>query len=66
MNNYFDSDKHRRAHWLYWIVKGHLNVDEEQVMASHDSYFKRSWGNIENYVHEEGFEEAYNKILERK
>ena len=61
MSDSWEDGKHRRAHWLYWILKGHLNADEKQILSSHDSYLKRAWGNDENYVHEEGFEEAYAK-----
>jgi hypothetical protein len=57
----WDAENHRRAHWLYWITKGHLDTTEEQILSSHDSYLRRAWGNIENYVHEEGFKEAYAK-----
>ena len=62
----WDAENHRRAHWLYWITKGHLDATEEQILSSHDSYLRRAWGNIENDVHEEGFDEAYNEISERK
>jgi len=48
----------KEAARLFWIVKGHL-TDEQTMRLSYDGYFKRLWGNHENVVHEEGFEEAW-------
>ena len=45
---------------LFWIVKGHL-TDEATMIASYDGYFKRIWGNHENCVHEDGFEQAWSE-----
>ena len=50
-----------------WIVKGQLAPDgysDQDYIDVHDSYFKRLWGNHENCVHEEGFEEAYREKYE--
>ena len=52
----------REANRYYWIVKGTLIPEswgEEEVERIHRSYFKRIWGNHENVVHQEGFEEAW-------
>jgi hypothetical protein len=58
------SSIHKEASRFMWIVKGQLIPDgyrEEDIVEVYDSYFKRLWGNHENCVHEEGFEEAYNR-----
>lgn len=47
---------------LMWVQKGHL-PDENTIMASAPGYFKRQWGNHENVVHEEGFNEAFLEWL---
>ena len=54
----------KNANRLMWIVKGQLipeGYSDEDIVDMYDSYFRRCWGNIENYVHEEGFEEAWEK-----
>ena len=54
----------KEANRYYWIVKGHLIPDawkEKEIMSVYNGYFERIWGNHENCVHEEGFEEAYAK-----
>lgn len=53
----------KEANRYYWIVKGHLIPEswgDESIQSVLDSYFARIWGNHENVVHEEGFEEAWN------
>ena len=48
----------KEANRLFWIVKGHLIPDaysQKDVSAILDSYTRRIWGNIEAYIHEEGF-----------
>ena len=52
----------KEAARLFWIMKGHL-TDEDTMKESYNGYFRRLWGNNENFVHEEGFEEAF---LERQ
>jgi hypothetical protein len=47
---------------LFWIVKGHLNASPSTILSSYNGYFKRCWGNNECYVHEEGFEDAWNQF----
>jgi hypothetical protein len=47
-----------------WILKGQLVPDgysEKDYEDTHKIFLKRLWGNDENYVHEEGFEEAYKE-----
>jgi hypothetical protein len=59
-----DSPIHKEVNRFMWIVKGQLAPDgysDQDYIDVHDSYFKRTWGNHENYVHEEGFEEAYKE-----
>jgi len=50
------------AYRIFWLVKGHLNASEDCILDCYDGYFKRVWYNEESYIHEEGFEEAYNKL----
>jgi hypothetical protein len=67
-----DSPIHKEVNRFMWIVKGQLAPDgysdqapdgysDQDYIDVHDSYFKRLWGNHENCVHEEGFEEAYKE-----
>ena len=55
---------HKEAHRLFWMVKGHLNTTERTILECAPGYFKRLWGNHEACYHEEGFEEAYKKLLD--
>ena len=55
---------HKEAYRLFWMVKGHFNTSEETIFQSAPGYFKRLWHNEEAYANEEGFEEAYQKILD--
>lgn len=50
----------KEAARLFWIIKGHL-TDEDTMKESYNGYFRRLWGNHENVVHEEGFEEAWTE-----
>ena len=52
----------REAYRMFWIVKGHFNTTEQCIFDCYDGYFRRMWNNNEAYIHEEGFEEAYNKL----
>ena len=52
----------KEANRFNWIIKGQLidsSESDETVERLYDSYFKRLWGNIESYIHEDGFEQAY-------
>jgi hypothetical protein len=58
----------KEANRFYWIVKGKLidmSWSDEDVENTYNSYMKRLWGNHENGVHEEGFEEAWQDRLEQ-
>lgn len=52
----------KEANRFNWIIKGQL-IDKSEsdttIEKLYDSYFKRLWGNNENYIHEDGFERAY-------
>ena len=48
---------------LFWIVKGHLNCNDNTILDCYIGYFKRVWYDQETYYKEEGFEEAF---LERQ
>jgi hypothetical protein len=52
----------KEANRYYWMIKGKLidsSWSDSEVEKIYDSYFKRLWGNNENYIHEAGFEAAY-------
>ena len=52
----------KEANRLNWIIKGKLidiSWSDIEVEKTYHSYFKRLWGNNESYIHEAGFEEAY-------
>lgn len=53
------------ANELHYAVKGHLinpNYNDKEVMAIHDSYFTRLWGNHERLVYcREHFEKAWSE-----
>jgi len=59
----------KEAYRLFWLVKGHLNTSHETVISSQNSYFKRLWIAGSNgaplYEYEEGFEEAFQKLLDK-
>lgn len=53
---------HKEVNRFMWILKGQLVPDgysQQDYVDTYESYLKRLWGNNENYIHEEGFEEAY-------
>jgi len=56
----------KEANRFNWIIRGQL-IDKSEsdttIEKLYDSYFKRIWGNHENVVHEDGFEEAYTVRL---
>jgi hypothetical protein len=62
------SIEYKEANRYYWIVKGHLIPDawsEKDIMSVYNGYFDRIWGNHENVVHEDGFEEAWSKKMSK-
>ena len=58
MNN----EKRKSMFKVFWLVKGHLNTSEQDIIDCYNSYFNRVWYNEEAYIYEEGFEEAYEKF----
>jgi hypothetical protein len=57
----------KEANRYFWIIKGHLIPQQEPdhiVESYYDNYFKRLWGNNELYLHEDGFEEAYEQRVQ--
>lgn len=52
----------KEAYRLFWMVKGHLDAPHKTILESANGYFKRMWYNEEGYLHDEGFEEAWEKI----
>ena len=58
----------KEAYRRFWLVKGHLACHtwkDKDIISMYDSYFKRLWNNESGCLelYEEGFEEAYNKII---
>ena len=54
---------------LYWMVKGHIppwlhSAPQEELDRIYTSYLHRMWNNEEAYLHEEGFEEAWEEFNE--
>jgi len=52
----------KEANRFNWMIKGKLidqTWSDDAVEKTYNSYFKRLWGNNENYIHEVGFEAAY-------
>ena len=47
------------------MVKGHFSASEQTILESAPGYLKRMWNNNEAYLHEDGFEEAYQKVLDK-
>jgi hypothetical protein len=57
----------KEANRLNWMIKGKLidvSWSDETVEKTYHSYFKRLWGNNESYIHEDGFEEAYEQRVQ--
>ncbi len=57
----------KEAYRIYYLVKGHIDISDEQAYSSYNSYFKRLWyaggDGAPLYEKEEGFEEEWkNKI----
>ena len=62
-------NKLREAARLYWMVKGHIpdflhTSPDNELKQIIDSYTKRMWNNSEAYLHEEGFDEAWEEFNE--
>tara|TARA_B100001057_G_scaffold35800_1_gene32377 strand:+ start:2955 stop:3173 length:219 start_codon:yes stop_codon:yes gene_type:complete len=60
----------KEACLMFYLVKGHLNTSLETIYSSYTGYFKRLWIDGSNgaplYEYEEGFEEAYKKMLDKQ
>ena len=57
------SFERREANRMYWMVKGMLIPEcwsDKDIKGIYESYINRLWGNHENCVHEDGFEQAWN------
>ena len=50
----------REACWVFWMVKGHLNVSDHTITESYDSYLRRLWHNHEECQRYDGFEECFD------
>ena len=60
----------KEAYRIYFLVKGHLEISDEQAYSSYDSYFKRLWfagsDGAPLYEKEDAFEEAWKNKLNQK
>ena len=60
----------KEAYRIYFLVKGHLEISDEQAYSSYDSYFKRLWfagsTGAPLYEKEDAFEEAWKNKLNQK
>ena len=57
----------KEANRLNWMIKGQLidtSWSDIEVEKTYHSYFKRLWGNNESYIHEDGFEKAYEQRVQ--
>jgi hypothetical protein len=57
----------KEANRLNWMIKGQLidtSWSDIEVEKTYHSYFKRLWGNNESYIHEDGFEDAYEQRVQ--
>ena len=62
-------DDFKEACRLFWLIKGHLSSSDETIIGSQNGYFKRLWCKYQGEdtsVLLEGFEEAYQKRLDKK
>ena len=59
----------KQANRYYWIVKGMLIPESWlplEVEGIFNSYMYRIWGNHENVVHEDGFDEAWEERQQKE
>jgi hypothetical protein len=52
----------KEANRMNCIIKGKLidrSWSDKDIEATYNSYMKRLWGNNENYIHEDGFQQAW-------
>jgi len=57
----------KEANRFNWMIKGKLidrSWTDEAVEKTYDSYFTRLWNNNENYLHEDGFQQAWERRQE--
>lgn len=58
-----DKPSLKEAYRIYFLIKGHLDISDEQAYSSYNSYFKRAWQSgsdgAPHYEKEDRFEEAW-------
>ena len=58
-----DEPSLKEAYRIFFLVKGHIDISDEQAYSSYNSYFKRLWFAGSNgaplYEKEDRFEEAW-------
>tara|TARA_B100000925_G_C22009602_1_gene475560 strand:+ start:149 stop:367 length:219 start_codon:yes stop_codon:yes gene_type:complete len=67
-----DDDKPtlKEACRIYFLVKGHIDISDEQAFSSYNSYFRRLWfagsDGAPLYEKEDAFEEAWRNKYKDK
>ena len=60
----------KEAFRIFYLVKGHIDISDEQAYSSYNSYFRRLWFAGSNgaplYEKEDAFEEAWKKKCKKK
>jgi hypothetical protein len=60
----------KEAYRMFYMVKGHLDITDEQAYSSYDSYFKRLWYDGANgaplYEYDSDFQIAWAKDCKSK
>ena len=58
-----DKPSLKEAYRIYFLIKGHLDISDEQAYSSYNSYFRRAWQSgsdgAPHYEKEDRFEEAW-------
>jgi|TARA_B110000858_G_C17802525_1_gene476064 hypothetical protein len=58
INNKIDK---KEAYRLFYLVKGHIGVNEQTARECYDNYFKRCWYNLESWTREDAFLELWRE-----
>ena len=53
----------KEAYRIFYLVKGHIGVDEATARGCYDNYFKRCWYNLESWTRDEAFELEWNNYV---
>ena len=57
----------KETYRIFFLTKGHLEVNESTARQCYDSYFKRLWGVVENTAQiDEEFEILWSEKMKEK